>query len=66
MTDEQKVLMRRAARSVINDHACGRSVDPARLEWAEHVLKNVRTGQAAPVRDDDLPPGLRGGALEAF
>lgn len=66
MTEDQKVLMRRAAQSVVNDHACGRSVDPERLEWAEHVLANVRIGPADPVRDDELPPALRGNALDAF
>lgn len=66
MTDDQKVLMRRAAQSVVNDHECGRSVDPQRLEWAEHVLANVRMHPAEPVRDDELPPALRGNALDAF
>lgn len=74
-------LLESAAQAVMAEVDCGRSVDPARVEWAEQTLRDVAERKAAmfkdkrfaawvaasrPVPDEELPPALRGGALEAF
>ena len=38
---ERRELTHRAAESVLEDHRCGRYVDPHRLEWARSITHGV-------------------------
>jgi len=58
LTEKQRELFRLQAQAVLAEHRAGRKIERTALQWAkawEH-----------PVRDEDLPPALRGGALEVF
>ena len=58
LTAAQRELFRQQALRVLADRDAGRKIDPAALLWAK--------AWAHPVRDEQLPPALRGGALEVF
>lgn len=58
LTAAQRELFRQQALRVLADRDAGRKIDPAALLWAK--------AWAHPVRDEQLPPPLRGGALERF
>jgi hypothetical protein len=70
MTDEQRELMRMAAQRCLDDLNLGRKLAPDVLAWAKHwaaippLGRPLSTGE--PVSDEQLPPALRGGALEVF
>ena len=70
VTDEQRELMRIAAQRVIDDTRVGRKVAPDVMAWAKAwaAIKPISRplGTGEPVSDNELPPPLRGGALEAF
>lgn len=70
MTDEQRELMRIAAQSALNRSRNGRDLSPDARRWATHWAAIRPLGRALspgdPVRDDELPPSLRNGALEVF
>lgn len=55
MTDDQVALMRIAARSVVEESAVGRSVDPHRLEWAQHILAHCQERVSPPDADPFAP-----------
>lgn len=70
MTAEQLELMRIAAQRILDDHAAGRKLRPDALDWARHVVDNIKplgrplsTGEPS---DQQLPLPLRSGALEVF
>jgi len=58
LTPAQRALFRQQALRVLADRDAGRRIDPAALLWAK--------AWAHPVRDEQLPPPLCGGALERF
>ena len=58
LTAAQRELFRQQSLRVLADRDAGRKIDPAALLWAK--------AWAHPVRDEQLPPPLRGGALEVF
>jgi hypothetical protein len=58
LTQAQRELFRQQALRMLADRDAGRKIDPAALLWAK--------AWAHPVRDEQLPPALRGGALERF
>ena len=58
LTAAQRELFRQQALRVLADRDAGRKIDPAALLWAK--------AWANPVSDNELPPALRGGALEVF
>lgn len=58
LTAAQRALFRQQALRVLADRDAGRKIDHAALLWAK--------AWAHPVRDEQLPPPLRGGALEVF
>ncbi len=70
VTDEQRELMRIAAQRVIDDTRVGRKVAPDVMAWAKAwaAIKPLGRplGTGEPVPDEQLPPALRGGALEVF
>lgn len=72
MTDEQRELMRIAAQSALNRSRNGRDLAPDARRWAQHwasirpLGRALSSGEPQAVRDADLPPALRNGALEVF
>lgn len=68
MTDEQRELMRIAARSALDHSRGGRDLAPEARRWALHwaALKPLGRPLGSGIPDDELPPPLRGGALEVF
>lgn len=69
MTDEQRELMRIAARSALDHSRGGRDLAPEARRWALHWAAKKQLGRppgTGEPNDDTLPPPLRGGALEIF
>ena len=68
MTPEQRELFRLCGERILANHAAGRKVTPEALadgkRWA--AIPPLGRPLTAGVPDDQLPPPLRGGALETF
>lgn len=70
INDEQRELFRLCGQRIVDDHAAGRKIAPEALadgrRWAALPKLQHPMGPGEPVTDDQLPPALRGGALEVF
>ena len=56
LTDPQKLRIQQQATLILAQHEAGRKLEPQALTWARNW--------AFPVRNEQLPPALRGQALE--
>ncbi|MBK8527885.1 MAG: hypothetical protein IPL57_12565 [Rubrivivax sp.] len=69
MTDEQRELFRLCGERILENHRLGRKVAPEALANGRNWAAYPKLGQPMTpghVPDDELPPPLRGGALEVF
>jgi hypothetical protein len=70
LTPEQQELFRRCGERILENHRLGRKVTPEALadgkRWAALPKLPHALSSGEPVPDNQLPPALRGGALEVF
>lgn len=70
LTPEQQELFRLCGERILENHRLGRKVTPEALadgrRWAAYPKLPHALSSGEPVPDDQLPPALRGGALEVF
>ena len=70
LTAEQQELHRLCGERILENHRLGRKVSPEALadarRWAAFPKLPHALSSGEPVPDDQLPPALRGGALEVF
>ena len=66
----QRELFRLCGQRIVDDHAAGRKIAPEALadgrRWAALPKLPHALSTGEPVPDEQLPPALRGGALEVF
>lgn len=70
LTAEQRELFRQCGERILDSHRLGRKVSPEALadgrRWAAFPKLPHALSSGEPVPDEQLPPALRGGALEVF
>lgn len=70
LTTEQRELFRLCGERILDRHRLGFKFSPEALadarRWAAFPKLPHALSSGAPVPDEQLPPALRGGALEVF